>query len=287
MKAFQTLSNLQGMFANHPLTGDAPLRAWGRFAAWQLRSRTRGEVLLDWVGGQKLALRNGMRGATGNIYVGLQEFFDMMVPLHFLRQGDCFLDVGANVGVYTVLASGVCQAQTIAFEPDPLALRGLRRNIEVNRLEDRVRVCDCAVSSTRGEAAFTADLDTANQIANGRPGRTRTVRMERLDDVVSERRPAMLKADVETAELEMLRGAKRLLADSCLKVVELETVVPESARILAERGFEAACYDPFNRTLSRQQSHCKSSNSLFVRDWLFVADRLRTAEPVEILGRKI
>jgi hypothetical protein len=49
----------------------------------------------------------GMTGATQNIYVGLQEFVDIMLTLHFLRKGDLFLDMGANVGSYTILASGV------------------------------------------------------------------------------------------------------------------------------------------------------------------------------------
>ena len=35
----------------------------------------------------------------------------MMLPLHFLQEGDLFLDIGANVGTYTVLASGVCRAR--------------------------------------------------------------------------------------------------------------------------------------------------------------------------------
>ena len=76
-----------------------------------------------WIGGQRLSIRRGMRGATGNIYVGLHEFADMMLTLNFLREGDLFLDIGANVGSYTVLASGICRAVTWAFEPDPGTVR--------------------------------------------------------------------------------------------------------------------------------------------------------------------
>lgn len=61
-----------------------------------------------------------------------------MVPLHFLRPGDLFLDIGANVGTYTVLASGVCGGKIMAFEPDPRTLRHLQRNIELNQLENLV-----------------------------------------------------------------------------------------------------------------------------------------------------
>ncbi len=232
-------------------------------------------------------MHHGMTGATGNIYVGLHEFFDMMVPLHFLRRGDLFLDVGANVGTYTVLASGVCGARTLAFEPDPITLSHLKRNIEINGLSERARVYDCALGATSGEVAFTVGLDTVNRIANGGDKRTRTVRMEKLDEIVSDSQTIMMKVDVEGAELEVLLGAEKLLANPSLKVIELETVAPESARILGSSGFEVACYDPFQRVLARKSTTCRSSNSLFIRDWPFVASRLQTAELVEVLGRKI
>jgi hypothetical protein len=56
---------------------------------------------------------------TGNLYAGLHEFSEMGFLLHLLRQNDLFVDVGANLGSYTVLASAVCQARNIAFEPVP------------------------------------------------------------------------------------------------------------------------------------------------------------------------
>src|SRR4029077_6652553 len=108
-----------------------------------------------WIAGQHLAVRGGMTGATGNIYVGLNEFVDMMLPLHFLREGDLFLDIGANVGSYTVLASGICRAVTWAFEPDPGTIRNLKRNIAINSLEPLVTIYELALGSAEGEVPFT------------------------------------------------------------------------------------------------------------------------------------
>jgi hypothetical protein len=88
----------------HPLTRNAPVAAIVRFAGWQVASRMRTEIVVDWIGGAKLAVRRGMTGATGNIYCGLHEFAEMGFLLHLLRPGDVFVDVGANVGSYTVLA---------------------------------------------------------------------------------------------------------------------------------------------------------------------------------------
>lgn len=287
MKTLDGLANLQRLFTNHPLTCDSPARAWFRFAMWQMRSRIQEEVIYNWVGGQKIAVQHGMTGATGNIYVGLHEFYDMMIPLHFLRQDDLFLDVGANVGTYTILASGVCGAESYAFEPDPNTLRRLRRNIEVNRLKERVQVHACALGASRGEAQFTVGLDTLNRLASVADQSTRTVRMETLDALVANSRPVMMKIDVEGAELEVLSGAERVLAMPSLNVIEMETVAPESARILWRHGFETAWYDPIQRILSRDSAGRPSCNTLFVRNWPHVSNRLQAAPQIEIFGRKI
>ena len=62
-------------------------------------------------------------GATGNLYVGLHEFEEMAFLLHFLRRGDLFADVDANVGSYTILAAVAVGTEAIAFEAGKSALR--------------------------------------------------------------------------------------------------------------------------------------------------------------------
>lgn len=287
MALFKSLARLNRFFSEHPLTSDDPFEAWLRFAAWQLRSRLQEEITFKWVGGQRLIVRRDMTGATGNIYVGLHEFFDMIVPIHLLRSGDLFLDIGANVGTYTVLASGVCRANTFAFEPDPGAASHLGKNIDVNRLSELVVVYQCAIGATKGVIPFTIEKDTENRIATEDDKQSRMVRMERLDDIIVDSFPIMMKADVEGAELDVLLGAERLLPNPCLKVIELETAEPESFGILARHGFERACYDPFSRSLSRTSVGRNTSNFLFARDWAFVEARLKSAQEVSILGRRI
>src|ERR1700739_1067728 len=114
---------------SYPLNRGRPLSALGRLVVWQLTSRLHAEIEFDWIEGAKLLVSRGMTGATGNIYCGLHEFAEMGFLLHLLRPNDLFLDVGANVGSYTILASRVCGARVIAFEPDPGAAKALRRNI--------------------------------------------------------------------------------------------------------------------------------------------------------------
>src|SRR5262249_15331008 len=119
----------------------------------------------------RLAARRGMTGATGNIYARLHEFADMAFTLHFLRPDDLFLDVGANIGSYTLLASGVCKARTISFEPDPQTMGLLRRNIDLNGVDGCVLLEQTAVGAEDGEVEFTLGRDTGNQVTQGNAGR--------------------------------------------------------------------------------------------------------------------
>lgn len=288
MEGTGAFQNLAHYFSIHPLTRDAPYAAWARFVSWQVRSRFRKEVIIAWIGGTSLAVRRGMHGATGNIYVGLDEFCDMMLTLHLLREGDLFLDVGANIGSYTILASGVRRAITWAFEPDPDTVAALQRNIELNSLNDRVVVHEFAVGDRDGTVPFTRGLDTVNRVASEREPSVRSVSLRRLDSIVGANRPLMIKMDVEGYEEAVMRGAQGLLGDSCLKVIELETVTPYIETTLYQYDFRQAYYDPFRRALTTSPNSLPSANNaVFVRDWDFVEGRLVAAPAVDVLGKAI
>ena len=138
-----------------------------RFLRWQIVSRVRDEVIVDWIDGTRFAAKRGMTGVTGNIYAGLHEFADMAFVLHFLRPSDLFADVGANVGSYTILASGVVGCRTVAFEPDPVTAAALERNIALNRISERVETRIAAVGERDGLVRFSVGLDTENHIVTG------------------------------------------------------------------------------------------------------------------------
>ncbi len=287
MGTLANVANIARFFARHPLTRTASVAAYARFVSWQVRSRLQEEVIVDWIAGRRLAVRRGMTGATGNIYTGLAEFVDMMLVLHFLREEDLFLDIGANVGSYTVLASGVCGATTWAFEPDPDTASHLRRNIEINGLDSLVQVHEVALGPTDGEVAFTVGLDTINKVASVTDSNVRLVHQRALDELIGDRLPVMAKIDVEGYEEQVFRGADALVQRDCLKVLEVETVTSAIETLLAENGFERAYYDPFTRALSRERIGDPAANTIFVRDWTFVQSRLRSGTKISVLGHEI
>lgn len=103
-----------------------------RFVKWQIGNRlVLGPVAARFVNDARLFVQKGMTGATGNLYVGLHEFEDMSFVLHGLRPDDLFVDVGANVGSYTVLAGAAVGASCVSFEPIPETLRGTHSICEI------------------------------------------------------------------------------------------------------------------------------------------------------------
>jgi FkbM family methyltransferase len=276
--------DIASFIAVHPLTRDQKLRAFGRFVSWQLKSRLRRELIVPWIGGTHLAVRRGMAGATGNIYCGLHEFEDMAFLLHFLRPEDAFADIGANIGSYTILASGVRRARSIAFEPDPDTFAALSRNIALNRLDVLVRRQQCALGPQEGKIEFTIGLDTLNRVATATAGPTRIVTMDTLDHALAGERPSLLKLDVEGFEGEVIRGAAETLSNSELKAVITEDRSPPVTDILQGLGFVEQSYDPFTRRLQRvREGH--RHNALFVRDKDFVQQRLTNATRVGVLNK--
>ena len=285
VRQVSALASIAKFIAVHPLTHDTKARAFARFIHWQLASRLRSEVIVPWIDGTRFAVRRGMTGATGNIYCGLHEFEDMAFLLHFLRGEDVFVDIGANIGSYTLLASGVQHARTIAFEPDPVTFAALSRNIALNALEPLVRTRECALGASAGHIEFTVGLDTLNHVANSGGGPTRIVSLDTLDHALGGESPSMIKLDVEGFEAQILRGATTTLDAPRLRAILTEDRSPMVTEILQRAGYQQYEYDPFTRRLARGAKQSPGGNALFVRDRSFVQERLTGANKVQVLNR--
>lgn len=134
------------------------------------------------------------------------------------RVSGAFLDVGANNGVYSLIAAVVSPTvPIIAFEPFPPVLDLLYSNIRLNDLEERIRVMEVALSDTEGTAPIflpdqghglveTSASLQAGFIRGAKP--TISVRTCRLDGLDLGVRVDLAKVDIEGFELEFLRGAQ-------------------------------------------------------------------------------
>lgn len=138
-----------------------------------------------------------------------------------LDAGSCFLDVGANIGVFTVqIAAAFPEEQVLAIEASPTVGKFLKDNVSLNRLKN-VTVVECAVSS--GEHAQTefyeppADHFGMGSIApqfGVKPIRVEARSIDAILDQSSVRRVSIMKVDVEGYESEVFAGAQRLLSSA-------------------------------------------------------------------------
>ena len=283
--------------SNHPLNRGRRVRAFNKFLRWQIRSRLApGPVVYPWVNGSKVIVRPGETGVTGNVYCGLHEFEDMAYLLHVVTPADLFVDIGANVGVYTILACAVKGATGICFEPVPATYDRLLENIRLNALTGRVEALNLGVADTDGQLLFTSDENTMNHVVadEGHAPNTIRVRVAALDAVLGERRPSVLKIDVEGFEIRVLAGATATLAHASLHSVIMELNGSGARYGFDERkiletmagfGFTACRYEPFTRSLERLEGgKSESGNTLFVRDLELAHRRIREAPPVTVDG---
>ena len=141
---------------------------------------------------------------------------------HCLREGDTFLDVGANIGMMSLFASKRIGAEGVvyAFEPQKEIYEILKKNIEINAATN-IRPIRIGIGSSKKKAPFYRNItvgrgaDSFIRESPEAPMWEESVEILPLDSVVEERgieTVRMIKIDVEGWELEVLKGAKALLS---------------------------------------------------------------------------
>ncbi|MEU4133868.1 FkbM family methyltransferase [Streptomyces wuyuanensis] len=176
--------------------------------------------------------------ARSLIWTNLRHWEETTHPVFFdlARHARGFMDVGAFSGIYTLLA---CQANSrlhaVAVEPNPAAMRKLRRNVEVNHLHERVVLVDKALSSARGRALLRIPNDTtAASLLTAEPTDS-TVEVDVItgDDAVGGLPIDLVKIDVEGLEPEVLDGMTHTISAHRPTIIAecLDTAALERLRV--------------------------------------------------------
>lgn len=204
-------------------------------------------------------------------YLAAQKMAALSIPLGgdsgilatlamLIEPSDTFLDVGANVGLYSAVMARAGaifpRMKFYAFEPHPETVKRLRSTLQRSGVE----IHECALSDRAGELEFREgagswtfgayDPKSPFQIGS----RAVRVRAMRLDDVPIEGDSIVMKIDVENHEAEVLSGAQRLLASGRVKAVYIDGYadarIPDLLRALQFTLFDG-------RTLGSDASDCK------------------------------
>lgn len=290
-----SLNSALKFLLEHPLSQNQRLATLWRFVSWQLRARISTKpVIINWIEGTRFWMKKGWTGVTGNYYTGLHEFNDMAFLLHLLRPGDIFVDVGANMGSYTILASGICQAKTYAFEPVESTFQCLVANIQLNQIQSLCTLIQAAIGASQGTISFTQGENTTNHVATAIDINISTVPIYTLDEAVTQT-PALLKIDVEGFETAVLQGATHHLQQQSLKAIIIELNgaggrygYSDGAihQQLLNLGFFPYSYDPFKRKLLELTSY-GTHNTIYVRDAEEVSCIIRNAPHRTVLNRSL
>jgi len=203
--------------------------------------------------------------------LGIYEIDKITAVQKLLKPGSTFVDIGANVGDYTLLAASLVgnAGRVLSFEPEPRNRGWLQQSIDLNGYKN-IDVFPVALSDGEGEASlYLGEIAGYHTLIPGHPERqagTITVKTRTLDSYLHElgrEHVDMMKIDVEGAEMQVLRGARTTLGKNPNMILFLEIhpdvgVDPEEVRsFLGQFGFSES--GPFwtsnsGKTCSGEQS---------------------------------
>jgi FkbM family methyltransferase len=193
-----------------------------------------------------------VRNCIQRAYEPLQIYFFTQLARYV--NGRSFLDVGANVGSYSLAMASVDSIETvIAFEPMPSLYKELTKNVQLNHLSDKIISNQIALSNRSGSVQFgvIGNYSGANGIVDTLSHQDAnfdteiSVSAESLDSISRRKMsvpvgPCMVKIDVEGHEAVLLAGAFEFLENDCLLQVEVfseKTRLSEIDSLLAEHGY--------------------------------------------------
>ena len=292
-KIFVTLKGV----GDHPLNRNAKLRSMWNFCVAQVAVRcVPGDICVPFPNATHLLISPRMKGAAHFISPGLCEFEEMVFVTHFLRPEDLFVDVGANAGAYTLLASGVAGASTVAVEPSPSTFLFLKRNILLNELASRVTPVHAALCRSEGRLRITENLGTENYVCpQGEAGPSVEVPVTTLDALLRDKKPSLIKIDVEGFETEVLAGATETLARLSLQAMIVERA-GNAARYgydetalhhqIRAHGFSPFAYVPSNRSLTPLAPESRG-NIIYLREPAAIEKLLARSPAITFGGHQI
>ncbi len=162
---------------------------------------------------------------------GFAELESVSALPKLVKAGNVFFDLGAHVGQFTLLASGLVgpNGAVHSFEPDPLTFEWLSENVKRNNLTN-VSVNRLAISDRSGDRELF--LGRANNIGTGSfapPSsalgtvvKVPTISIDEYCAVMGMARIDFMKIDVEGAEIEVLKGCSRFLCDDSRPTIHIE-----------------------------------------------------------------
>ena len=202
------------------------------------------------------------------VWLKQEEQRDLEVLRYLLKPGEMFVDCGANIGIWTLVAAAtVGQAgRVFAFEPHPLTADKLASNIALSGLAN-VSITRAAVGKNCGELVLHSELShNTARIVENITNTSVTVPSVTLDHALDGKEIAGCKIDVESFEMPVLQGAERLIENRrawfCIEFnTELTGVNTldnwDVHKLLKHAGYEARLFN--TRSIIQKLPFCRTT----------------------------
>lgn len=156
-------------------------------------------------------------GGGATVYFNRTETEQTAAMIKVVKSGNTFFDIGANIGYYSILASRLVgkKGKVVAFEPLIRNISYLHRHVELNGA-DNVRVLPFALSTGNTILSFSTGENSAMGHLDANGGGEMLVPTVSLDEIAQrlDLLPNVMKIDVEGAEMDVFRGAERVLTEA-------------------------------------------------------------------------
>ena len=293
-KAKNLFQSINGKIKYHPYAGNYLLYYWLQYLLLYIATRILGlKYKYSWIYDIKFIVDLRDWAFARNCYLGLNEFNDSCFVLHYLRKNDLFIDAGANLGHYTLLASKIKKSDVISFEPDDDTYAKLKKNIKINNLEKSVQMFNYALGDKKESLAFiTLRNNGHNYISNSKKG-NKKVNIMTLDQLETGLVPKLIKIDVEGYEKKVLKGGRKLLRNKLVNALLIEVSnhcerygdrIKDIFIILKKFGFLPYIYNPFERDLItfKQPKKFIEQNIIFIKDLVAAKKLLKNSEMIKL-----
>jgi FkbM family methyltransferase len=168
-------------------------------------------------------------------YANPPDFPEYQFWKRVLRPGDVFVDVGANIGVYSILA-GERGCQVFAFEPDDSNFLELQHNVGINHMMGSIKCFQEVLADTVRPVRFFVAQDSLSRIVSesNTDDEYQTMMASTLDSRIDSHIRGM-KIDVEGAEMLVLQGATDILSKQAVDIIQLEWNITSSNNFDTDR----------------------------------------------------
>jgi len=224
-KIFRILNGIYWLIKNiykHPLTSNNKLITFYIAFKTFINLTIQKKIIINWVNKKKLIIHSKKDFSTifNHLFV-LFDYIEMKFLSKILSKNMIFLDIGANSGVYSVLASSYCK-KIYSFEPNIKVFKNLIKNLKLNKIKN---IClNIGIGKDNSIARITKNLGDQNYIINKKKLNIPSykIQLKNIDSFKFKKKKLVIKIDVEGHELDVLIGSKKTFYQNKLIIIIIE-----------------------------------------------------------------